>query len=364
MKIAFLIRTLEFGGAERTTCALANHFAALGHSVSIITIGGNESFFHLDDKVERCFLNLPAIAGMSKPLKPFGIIRRAFAIRRQVKRIHPDILIGMSSTMSGYAVFASLFSKTKAVGSERANPYKNNNSSSMLRLARKIFSVFSDGYVFQTSEAMKFFPKRMHKKSAIIPNAVFNPIIDEIKPVEIRKKIIATMGRYTPEKGYDFLIDTFAQMCDKIPDYTLVIYGDGILREQLEAHVNTLHLSERIILHHASDDALRIMAEASVFVLSSVTEGMPNALLEAMACGVPCVSTDCPTGGPAKLIKSGTNGILVPVNDIEAFEKAILSILNDKAFADKLAANARSIRNDYSIDKIGQAWIDYLSTLL
>ncbi|MCR4614672.1 MAG: glycosyltransferase family 4 protein [Clostridiales bacterium] len=364
MKIAFLMRSLELGGAERAGSGLANYFADRGNEVSIITIHDREIFFPINSGVRVCPLDLPDISGLNIFRRVFAVIRRSNAIRKKVRELDPDVLIGMTSIMVCYAVMAALFTHIKAIGSERANPYKDGGRSMSLRMFRRAFSVLADGYVFQTNGAMNFFPKRIHSRSAIIPNAIFNPAVKDIVPAAVRQKTVVSMGRYSPEKSYDFLIKNFAGISDKIPEYRLVIYGDGDLREELEALVSSLGMEGRIDLRHSSDNVLELVYDSSLFVLSSCTEGMPNALLEAMACGIPSISTDCPIGGPAEIIKNNENGILIPVNDDEALKREMLRVLGDEELSRRLSENALLVRENYSIEKIGQQWLDYMTKII
>ncbi len=361
MKITFLVRSLELGGAERVTSSLANHFASLGNDVCVITIHNRKVFYPLNGNVKYCPLDLPDISGLSIPRKASSVIKRSKAIRKKVRELNPDVLIGMGSVIAGYAAMATLFTRIKSIGSERTNPYEDCGASPLLSFFCRTFALLDNGYVFQTRDAMNFYPKRMHKNSAIIPNAIFNPAVREITPVNVRRKTIAAMGRYAPEKAFDFLIKSFAEISAKIPEYKLVIYGDGPLREELEDLVSSLDMNGRIELQHSNENVLRLICDASLFVLSSTSEGMPNALMEAMACGIPCIATDCPIGGPGELIKSNENGILIPVNDGEALKREMLRVLSDKELSEKLSENALHIREDYSINRIGQLWLDYLS---
>ncbi len=357
MKIAFLILNLNSGGAERATSSLANYMAAQGHSVSIITIDGTESFYPLDDRVNKLFLclkELPKGTGFSR-LKAEA--QRALSLRDCVQTLKPDVLIGMSNIMTTYTVFCTKFSRVKAIGTERNNPYVYLATPAMTYL-RKVSCILCDGFIHQTKRAQKFFPKITYKKSAVIPNAVFNPLISQVSYCEEKEKIITAMGRLVNDKGFDVLIKAFSLVADSVPDYNLVIFGKGELQDKLLGDIKHLGLSERVALPGVRSDALFDVAKSSLFVLSSRNEGMPNVLMEAMACGVPCVSTRCPMG-PEELINDGENGLLVPVEDEKALAEAMLRVLSDNGLAQMLSLNALRLRETHSIETIGNRWIDY-----
>jgi len=362
MKIAFLIHNLSSGGSERATCALANFFYCNNNDVTIITIDGSASFYPLEEGITKIFLNMPAIPKGSPVKKVIAILKRFLAIRKNVKAFSPQVLIGMSHIMSFYAVSATMFTKTKSIGTERSNPYIYQNSKPF-SLLRRLTSRLADGFVHQTKRASEFFPKNTMKKSIVIPNAVFNPLVSNIKQPFIREKTITAMGRLNYAKGFDILIDAFSRIEDQIKDYKLVIYGEGDEKESIEKLIKVKNLTDRVELPGAVPDAIINISKSSLFVLSSRFEGMPNALMEAMACGVPCISTKCPMG-PEELIEDGVNGLLVPVEDAESIANAIIEVIMNKDFADKLSKNAYQIRNTHSVGSIGQQWLDYFQVVI
>jgi len=362
MRIAFLIHNLNSGGAERATCALSGYFASKGHEVGILTIDGDKPFYSLDERVDLMNLNLPEIKTGSPVKRITAVLRRFSSIRKGIRALNPDVMIGMSHVMSAYVVFSTRFSGIKAIGTERNNPYTYQNTP-VMRCLRRFCSKSAEGFVFQTKRAMAFFPAGTQKKGAVIPNAVFNPLVNEMHIAGNRSKIITAMGRLTYQKGFDVLINAFAKIAADIPEYTLVIYGKGNDKDALERLVGEHGLAGRVLLPGTSPDAIKKVAGSSVFVLSSRLEGMPNALMEAMACGVPCISTNCPMG-PEELIEDGVNGVLIPVDDVGALAESMLKILTDGDFAAKIAANAYKLRETHSIESVGELWLNYIDKII
>lgn len=239
------------------------------------------------------------------------------------------------------------------VFAERVDPavYPANIAKLLKKYARK-----ADGFVFQTEDARAWYGDSVKDiKTAVIPNAI-NPVFIRPKYAGEKRKVIAGAGRLNDQKNFSLLIGAFAQIAPEFPDYNLVIYGEGEKRRELEKLVEELGLRERVSLPGNIQNIADEMEQNSLFVLSSDYEGMPNALMEAMALGLPCISTDCPCGGPRFLIQNGENGILVPVGNEEKMTEAMRRVLEDKMLKEKLAKNAVQIQERLTSDKIYGEW--------
>lgn len=361
MKIGFLINDLSSGGAERAAVSLSNYFAEHGNDVEIITFKDNEAFYSLNEKVGVSCAGFDEIAHTASFKRLVGTVKRMFRLRSLVKSKHLDCLIGMSFSMTWYAVFAAAFTSTVAVGTERNNPYKY-KATKFNTIMRKLFYHLCGGYIFQTEKSSKFFTEKLKGRDAIIPNAIFNEQIYELQPPEKREKVICAVGRLTQQKRFDLLIEAFAKIADRLPDYKLVIFGEGELRNELEAQCEKCGLKDRVILAGANPQAVKLVNRTSVFVLSSDLEGMPNALMEAIAMGVPSISTRCDMG-PEELIEDGVNGLLVNTGDSEALAAAIEKVITNPELAEKLSKNGRKMIKTHSIEAISEKWLDFLKKI-
>lgn len=360
MRIGFLINDLSSGGAERATASLANYFVAQGEHVDIITFKDTESFYPLDSRVNISCAHLANLDKSASAKRIYLTAKRIAKLRYLIRKKKLDVLIGMSFYMVWYAVLSTKFTRTKSVGTERTNPYTY-KATKMHTLLRKTFYHFTNGYVFQTQKAADFFSKN-HKRDAIIPNAIYNEKIYSLSPPENREKTICGVGRLCQLKRFDILIESFALISKQIPDYTLVIYGEGEKREELQDLIYSLGLQEKISMPGAFHNAVEFVNNASVFVLSSELEGMPNALMESMSMGVPCVSTRC-NMGPEELIDDGVNGLLVNVNDKQQMAYAVLKVIKNNELARTLSENAVKLLDTNSIDKISNRWLEYLKSI-
>ena len=362
MHIAFLIRSLATGGAERAATALASEMARTGNCVSILCLTGTDSFYPMESSVNVRYLNMDWIEQESGVKRIAALLRRARRVRKAVRETKPDILVGMSWMMSVYAVFCTAGSATVSIGTERSNPFVLNDSRTNAML-RRFAARRCDGFICQTARAKSYFPKSAQKKIAVIPNAIFNPEIKNLSVPKDREKQITALGRLDWNKGFDVLLRAFALVHAELPRYTLCIFGDGELRNDLQALAETLQVADSVRFPGTDPQAVRTIAASSVFVLSSRSEGMPNALMEAMAAGVPCVSTRCDMG-PEELITDGVNGLLVPTDDPHAMAQAILRILKNPALGAALSCGARSLRDTHALEQITKQWLAYFNTLL
>ena len=257
------------------------------------------------------------------------------------------------------AIATSRFLPVRTVVSVRGEPTMEYEGKLMQFLAKWLFR-YADGVVLQTKMAMQFFPKRVRKKAVILPNPL-NPLFVKNKYEGVREPLIVAVGRTDENKNHAMLIHAFARIASEYPNVNLCIYGDGNCKEQLEQLVKEKELTDRISLPGTVTNVAEHIYKAQIFALTSNTEGMPNSLMEAMALGLPVVSTDCPCGGPSTLIEDGVNGLLVPVGDAYALADAFRKILSDPQYAQKLGDNAYKIVEELNPDKVNGEWRKYLS---
>ena len=224
---------------------------------------------------------------------------------------------------------------------------------------RKITYSTADGCVFQTKQAQDYYKNILKCESIIIRNPLSKNF--NIKPYNGKrdKKIVCT-ARLSKEKNQQFLIKTFSKIKDKYKDYRLEIYGEGPTRDNLQKLIDELNINNRVKLMGRKKNIIDCIQDSSIFVLPSNSEGMPNALLEALALGIPSISTDCPIGGPADIIDNNENGILIPMNNQDALISAIEKIITDKKFANKISKNGTAVAESFATEKVCNEWEDYL----
>lgn len=351
--IVFYIATLTRGGAERVMVNLANYFVKQDYRVLILTLKPDEGLYEIDPSVEHRVLDMPEDGG--RLANAFGRITQ---VRRVLAEVQADALVSFIGKTNLRAILAGMFTKTKVFVSVRSAPGREYGSKFQRMLARMLFC-FADGCIFQTEQARDFFPKPVRKKSRIFFNALSDQCVDR-RYTGVRNPEIVTAGRMDPVKNHALLVDAFSLMVKKHPELTLTIYGDGDCMEAVKDQATKLGLMDHINLKGDCKDVPEQMKDAGVFVLSSDYEGMPNAVAEALALGIPVVSTDCPSGGARALVHDGETGLLVPVRNPQKMAEAVLRILEDEALAQKLSDNGYAFSLTLHPDKIHRQWQNYI----
>lgn len=346
------------GGAERQIILLSNQLALRGHDVILCVLAENNSPYPIDNKVR-----IVDISDVEKGVKSSigKIYKRLFAFRKVIKQERPDIIIHYNLQSAYFSFTLSSEKRGKVIYSERGDPY-DKEYSGLLGIVRDYTVKRMDGLVFQSEGAKIFFDESVQKKSIVIHNSVNVPQ-DKYPIPEIREKRIVNVGRLHPQKNQHLLIEAFSRIASSFPQYALDIYGDGELQDELQQHIDKCQLTDRIKIHPSRKNIWDCIYKASLFVLSSDYEGMPNALMEAMALGLPCISTDCRPGGASSLIKDGINGYIVPVRSATELALRMTECLSQNDVLERIAINARQIELTHNDRVIFDKWDDFLHRL-
>lgn len=356
-RVGFLIRGLCDGGAERVVANLATQYARHNCHTIIITRSHTEGDYKVDDRVKR--YELDNIVGDSIDIKTW--IKRLFSIRRICKEERLDVLIALMDDSIPYAIVATKFLKTKSIISVRNDPKALYSTKKRQRIVRVLYS-FADGAVFQTNEAKEWFSKRLQRKSSVL----FNPVNDVFYNVcyAPEDQNVVNTGRLSSEKNQKMLIEAFSLVIRVHKDAKLHIYGIGNLHEELTAQIKKLGLSSSVFLDGRSNEVENVLSKATLFVLSSNFEGSPNALMEAMAVGVPSISTDCPCGGPRMLLGNNDKGLLVPVGDVKALADAIIYMLSNADIRNEYSQKCKNSSLAFSEKAVFNDWNSYINSII
>lgn len=354
MHVCFLYSSMNKGGAERTIQSISNYLIENGQDVSIIVLAGTESSYKLNSKVNFYRLDLfKHTTGFHNTIsKKITMIKK---VKRQLSHMDIDVVICFSVVTQLLAVLSNLKRKFKIVGAERNNPYIFQKNTKWYFI-KKPLSLLMDGFIFQTIKSSEFYPKKTVKKGVIIPNSV---VVSCHKKYSFNNKSICSVGRLENQKDFITLIKAFSIVSKELEDYSLDIYGEGKEKNNLQNLINELNLDDLAHLHGIKDNIHEKMLDSSIFVLSSKYEGMPNALMEAMALGMPVISTNCDMG-PEELICHNFNGLLVNVGDYEEMANQIIAIAKNKELANKLSSNAIRIVESNSVSNVGMKYKNYI----
>lgn len=359
-RIAFYCSSLTKGGAERVFVNLAEYFNQKGYRVYLVTQYQREHEYEISEGIQRIISDITPEEETKNRLGNF--LARYRKLRKIFRMIRPDIVFSCNGKNNFMSQTANWGLHNKVVVSVVADPTQEYPTRSMRFLARHLFA-HVDGIVFQTKQAMDFFPKAIQKKGVILPNSL-NPLFIKPRFEGVRQKEIVAVGRLDDNKNHAMLIRAFAAICEAFPEYCINIYGEGECRNKLEKLIVERNLEQRVFLRGRADHIQDLIYKSTIFVMTSDSEGMPNALLEAMSLGLCVISTDCPCGGPGELIKNGRNGYLIPVRDEEALKKQLTYCLSHPEECESMGRCAAQIQEHMSPERVNKQWEAYFGGLL
>jgi glycosyltransferase involved in cell wall biosynthesis len=283
-------------------------------------------------------------------------LRRMMALRRAVRALAPQAVISFVDKMNVVSLGATVGMQPKVIVSERTDPAAY-DLGHVWKLLRWLFYGRAYRIIVQSRGASSYFLPRFNGKVQVIPNPVMPPPIHR-EPGHTAMEIVA-MGRFSQEKRFDMLLKAFGRLREKHPRWSLTILGDGPLRPMLERLRSELRLEDRVHMPGHIRDTYSYLDRASLFVLCSEFEGFPNALCEAMACGLPVIATDCPSG-PREIIRHGMDGILVPPDNEDELVSAMDRLMADRAERQRLGVRAVDVTQRFSVERVMKMWDDVL----
>ena len=363
MKIVFLYGNMQRGGAQRVISCLAAYCAQMGDEVTILTLDGGGSDYALDPGIRVLGLNVAGDSAnkLDSAMRFLSIERK---LRAWMKVEKPDAVLAFSTKIAMRMQLARARGGPALICSERANPAFRAESAAT-RMERRLLKK-ADGFIFQTQRVSLLFPPEMRERGTVIHNGLFSEDIpEELTAFSARNhKAVCAVGRLdNDQKAYDVMLDAFALFREKHPEHVLHIYGSGGSEAVIRAQAEALGLADSVMLHGNLPHVIHEIKDMGMFVMTSRFEGMPNALIEAMACALPCVCTDCDFG-PAELIRDGENGLLAPVDDAAAIASAMGRIADDPVLAEKLSRGALEIRRTHGRETICGQYRDYILSII
>jgi glycosyltransferase involved in cell wall biosynthesis len=316
---------------------------------------GTEPFFALDERVAIHWL-----AASEGPLTT-GLLKniiRVSRLRSVLREIHPDVVVAFMTEANVVTLWACQNLGVRVVISERNQPDRP-GLGQLRRLARRLSYPFANAMVVQTDAIAAWATARFSIPVHVIPNPVLlGQNRDHSKPTDTH--LIISLGRLAHQKGFDVLLKSFAALARKHPSWKLVIYGEGPDRAYLEHLRSESGLEDRIALPGLTKDSLGALRLASLFALPSRFEGYPNALLEALGCGLPVIATSCP-GATAEILANGAHGMLVPPDNAATLAAALDAMMSAADLRQNYASRARTAVEHLDIEIVGQRWLNLLA---
>ena len=357
MKITFVTSTLTSGGAERVISLLANNFAERGYEVEMIALTSiSPDYYSLNPKVN--FIHADKVS-------KGGLLGELWWFRRHIKKEQPDVVIAFMEAVYEFVLLALLGTKVPVISSERKDPA---TLGPLRKILRWILLPTATAHVVQTQHIKNYYSKRIQKKTHIIYNPVNERVFEtsydndddndnpELKIKDERLNRIISVGRLYPQKNQKMMIEAFAKIAPKYPEWTLVIYGEGPERDFLESLVSSfkIQVSSHISLPGRCETVIEEVAKSKVFCLSSDYEGMSNAMIEALCVGTPVISTR--VSGTDELIRDGENGLLVDIGDTEGLAKAFEILLSNQELREQIGKEGQRLATKFKTDTIVDQW--------
>lgn len=356
-KLFFYIDSMQMGGANRVMANLTDYFCNNGCQTILINdiypVSGYPEY-KISLGVKRVFLQREKASKLTKN------ILRIFDLRRLIIKEKPDCVISFMGPPNIRMLIATVGLGVKKVVSVRNDPNAEYGTGLKRAVAVTIFRL-ANGVVFQTKDAAKYFSESIRKKSAII----FNPVNPKFYNYHWRPggTEIVIIGRLQPQKNPMNALRAFELIHEKLPQYTLDFYGDGELKTELETFAQKAGIADKVRFHGRTNKVECVLENAALFVLCSDYEGMPNALMEAMAVGVPVIATDSPCGGSRALLENEDQGALVPCKDSKKLAKAMLDVLSDNTKQMRMSAGAAKRAREFAPEKILKEWELFIKSI-
>lgn len=350
MHICFVIGAMNFSGAEKVLTIISQNLAMMGEDVSVILLE-KESGFEKQNGIKL-------YGAKSNGNKIRRILSRWKNIRGIVKEIKPDIVVSFGYVCNVNTIPSLLGVHIPIVLCERNDPEYDPRKKTE-RLSRQVLYPLANGYVFQTEKIRDFFSRAIQSKSAIIANPV--PKVNMQWSFDNSTNCISTVARLDDfQKDHKTMFEAFSIFSKKHPEYILDVYGDGPDKENYLKQIHDAGMDEKIVLHGKVSNPLEKILQSKIFLLTSRFEGMPNALMEAMSIGMPCVSTDCGGGGAKELFDMCDSGILTRVGDAVEIAGALDRLVNDEESMKSMGLKACAVNDLLSEKRISEKWSMYL----
>ncbi len=381
MKLAFLFRSFTIiGGVEKILIDKMNYFAdSLGYEVLLLTYeqGNHPIAFPLSQKVKHIDLNI-----LFYRRYRFGLLKRSWmfirmrndfrkAVKEQINFFEPDFTICTTYSYLDIETILHLKDKSKkiiethsakeAIGKKRKYQLDKQPVFIAAILDWKLYNLISKCSAFVTLTQNDALSWKNVKKTVVIPN-ILNDYPLNIKYNPCSKKII-TIGRLVEQKGYDLLINAWRFVHQKHPEWSLDIYGSGKDKDALLKSLIKYKIEKSVFIHEPISDVYNKYMESSFYVMSSRYEGFGLVLAEAMSCGIPCVSFNCPHG-PSEIIKNGEDGILVEAMNIEMLANKICFMIENEDIRKQMSIKARENVKRFLAENIMPKWVELFNTLL
>lgn len=333
--VLFISRGMAYGGSGRCISVFSGQLAKAGYQVSLLILRDYEAEYDISPEVN--VIRTHFVTDKVKTAKKDVLFIWFPEIIKNMKRLNPDLVIPFGVDICLLSVIGNFYHK-RICATVRSDP-SHEPANILLRITRDFFYRHA-AYIWVQNERQKDLFNAKRAKFITVPNPVREEICMQRISYSDKVYRFITLGRLSKQKNQEFLIDVFSRISKVHKHVILDIYGEGELRKKLEEQIKRTESENTIFLRGRTENAIAALKSADAFILSSDFEGMPNALMEAMTLGLPCISTDCNTG-PRDFIMDKVNGRLVPCRDEKSLYDAIESFIIHPDIAIQYGKKAR-----------------------
>lgn len=355
---AFMLTScLGRGGAERVTVNVANHLEELGWNVTILPF---------QPEIDEYSVNASVTVDRGMPQGGSAVLRglqKQRHIMQSIRRARPDVVVSLDAGLDHLALsrFVQNYDLVSSVVTDPAWMFDVGRVKRILlrRALRK-----SSRIIFQSNGAMQFFEPAIRAKGVIIDNPLVDGLVHNDTPFEERKKEVVTFGRMIPVKRLDVLVRAFAEFHVAFPDYTLTLIGRGPEKDATVALAQELGIAASVNFEDFRTDVHERIRDSAMYVSSSDIEGVSNAMLEAMALGLPCACTDASPGGTREIIERFETGVLADKGDSASLAKAMSAIAGDANRANQMIRNGSRLVQELDTTVVNGKWVDVFESVI
>ena len=350
--ICLAIPSLNLGGMERVMIEIAHYIKNnTDYEVVIIKLARSDKEFYTVPKgvtvIEPDFL-------FNRRLRVYHSLKLLWFLIKTIRRIKPMSVLSFGEMYNSFVLLSSFFTNAKYFVSDRSQP--NKKWGFFHEQMRKLIYRRAYGIVAQTSYAKDFFKKELnHKNIKVIPN----PNRDHQYVKVEKEKVILYMGRLIKSKRVDLLLDIFSKIDN--PNWKLWIVGDGPQKEILEKQLSELDCKDSITIFGAQKNIDEFYSKAKIFAFTSISEGFPNVLIEALSFALPCVCFDC-VAGPSDIIENNQNGFLIPLLDTAMFQEKLSLLITDQELRNTISENALASSEKYDVKIISEQFLKFITS--
>lgn len=358
----FVTNSLGFAGAEKMLTFVANQLSLRGHTCAIINLNAVSNYVNVH---QQSVADAVTVHTIGQP--PKGMNKNLFRIKeiyKTAKDLRTDVLIGFTAMPNFYVKIVGTLLGIPSIMSERGDPERTGMGKGLK--SKIVLSVVnrSRGGVFQTEGAKAFYGRGLQRRGLVIPNPIF--VTGEIPSVansEREKSVVSVARLDNFQKRFDIMLDAFKLFSDKHPEYVLKLYGKGDDEETIRGWAQDKALGDKVLFMGLTKQPMQDICRDGMFLITSDFEGISNSLLEAMAVGLPCVSTDHTPGGARLLIADHENGLLSPIGNAQALAEAMCEFAENPALAEKCGNNAKDVIHRFAPGNIVDLWENYILRL-